>query len=166
MITEGVESLRSDFALPGMKVLQFAWGSGPTNPFLPHNHVENCVVYSGTHDNNTSMGWWNTEVDDHLRGFMADYLGAEVHDPAWTFMVIGMRSAAHTFIMPLQDVMHLGAEGRMNTPGLPAGNWTWRFTPEMLEQRANKGLGHITWLYQRRPDQQEKVYGDVAVQGE
>lgn len=162
VITAGVEALRDGFNLPGMKVLQFAWGGGPKNPFLPHNHIENCVVYSGTHDNNTTIGWWNEEVTDEVRGFIADYLGGEVHDAAWTFMVLGMRSPAHTFIMPMQDVMHLGKEARMNTPGNPAGNWTWRFTPEDMD-RANGGLGHITWLYQRRPDQQEREYGDVAV---
>jgi 4-alpha-glucanotransferase len=166
VITREVEQLRLDFGLPGMKVLQFAWGSGPANPFLPHNHEVNCVVYSGTHDNNTTVGWWMAEVNDDVRGFMADYLGSEVHDPAWTLMVVGMRSAAHTYIMPLQDVMHIGPEGRMNTPGNPSGNWTWRFTPQALSERANGGLPHITWLYQRRPDQQEKVYGDVAVEGD
>jgi len=162
VITEGVEKLREDFGLPGMKVLQFAWGEDPKNPFLPHNHVPNCVVYSGTHDNNTTRGWWNEECTGAMRRFMAEYLGAEVHDPAWTFMVLGMRSCAHTFIVTMQDVLGLGPEGRMNTPGNPAGNWTWRFTPEQMA-RANQGLARITWLYQRRADQQEKVYGDVAV---
>ena len=120
------------------------------------------MVYSGTHDNNTTMGWWREEVTDQMRGFMAEYLGMEVYDPAWTFMVLGMRSAAHTFITTMQDVLGMGSEARMNTPGNPAGNWTWRFTPEQFN-RANQGLAHITWLYQRRADQQEKVYGDVAV---
>jgi 4-alpha-glucanotransferase len=147
-----------------MKVLQFAW-NGPKNPFLPHNHKENCVVYSGTHDNNTTLGWWAEEVDDKMRGFMSDYLGVEVTDPAWTLMQVGMRSAAHTYIVPMQDVLRLGAEARMNTPGNPAGNWTWRFTPDQLTNGDN-GLGHLTWLYQRRADQQEKEYGDVAVREE
>jgi 4-alpha-glucanotransferase len=162
VITEGVETLRDGFGLPGMKVLQFAWGSDPRNPFLPHNHITNCVVYSGTHDNNTTQGWWREEVTDKMRGFLADYLGAEVHDAAWTLMVVGMRSAAHTFIVTLQDVLGLGSEARMNTPGNPSGNWSWRFTPEQFD-RANPGLAHITWLYQRRPDQQEKLYGDAAL---
>lgn len=162
VITEGVEKLRDAFNLPGMKVLQFAW-SDPKNPFLPHNHVPNSVVYSGTHDNNTTLGWWNSEVDDNTRGFISEYLGQEVNDPAYTLMQLGMRSVAHSFIVPLQDVLGLGAEARMNTPGQPSGNWTWRFTPEMLETRANDRLAHLTWLYQRRPDQQAKEYGDVAV---
>ncbi len=161
LITEGVEKLRDDFALPGMKVLQFAWGNDPTNLFLPHNHVPNCVVYSGTHDNNTTLGWWREETNDSVRQFISEYLGAQVYDPAWTMMVLGMRSCAHTFIVTMQDVLGLGPEARMNTPGKPAGNWTWRFTPEQMEH-ANRGLGHITWLYQRRADQQERIYGDIA----
>jgi 4-alpha-glucanotransferase len=162
VITQDVEELRDDFGLPGMKVLQFAW-SDPKNLFLPHNHVPNSVVYSGTHDNNTTRGWWEQEMDDNARGFMADYLGQEIPDPVWTLMKIGMRSVAHTFIMPMQDVLGLGAEARMNTPGNPAGNWTWRFTPDMLEYHANSGIAHLTWLHQRRADQQEREYGDQAV---
>ncbi len=162
VITESVERLRDSFNLPGMKVLQFAW-SDPQNVFLPHNHVPNCVVYSGTHDNNTTIGWWNTETDDRTRQFISQYLDREVHDPAWTLMRVGMGSVAHTFIMTMQDVLSLGAEARMNTPGNPSGNWTWRFTPEMLETRANDRLRDLTWLFQRAPEQQERVYGDIAM---
>jgi len=165
VITQGVEELRDGFNLPGMKVLQFAW-NGPKNPFLPHNHGINSVVYSGTHDNNTTLGWWAEEVDDETLAFMTDYLGTEVTDPAWTLMQVGMRSAAHTFVVTMQDVLRLGADARMNTPGNPAGNWTWRFTPDQLENGGDNGLGHLTWLYQRRADQQEKEYGDVAVREE
>ncbi|NDJ53670.1 MAG: 4-alpha-glucanotransferase [Chloroflexi bacterium] len=162
VITQTVEQLRDDFNLPGMKVLQFAW-SDPKNPFLPHNHRENNVVYSGTHDNNTTVGWWKDELDDGARGFMADYLNYEVTDIIDTFMRMGMASVAHTFIMPMQDILGLGSESRMNTPGRLGGNWTWRFTPEQLRSQVNDKLTHYTWLYQRRPDQQEKEYGDVAV---
>ena len=165
VITEGVEKLRDDFGLPGMKVLHFAW-SDPKNPYLPHNHTPNSVVYSGTHDNNTTLGWWANDVDEDTRRFMAEYLGEEIRDPVLTLLRVGMRSVAHTFVAPLQDVLGLGAEARMNTPGQPAGNWTWRFTPEMLETRANNRLAHLTWLYQRRPDQQAKEYGDAAVRRE
>jgi len=160
VITEGVEKLRDDFNLPGMKVLQFAWGE-PTNPFLPHNHPVNCVVYTGTHDNNTTVGWFNDEVDDSTLNFLKDYLGQDVHDIVWTLARVGMRSSGHTFIMPMQDVLGLGSEGRMNTPGKLGGNWTWRFTEDGFNH--NEALSHITWMFQRRPDQQEKVYGDAAV---
>lgn len=163
VITPGVEALRDQFGLPGMKVLQFAWNK-PTNPFLPHNHVPNAVVYSGTHDNNTTVGWWNQEVDDDARQFMLDYLHRDVLEANWTLIQVGMASVAHTFVMTMQDVLGLGPEARMNTPGQASGNWTWRLTPEMLDRADSRRLAHLTWLYQRRPDQQERLYGDVAVQ--
>lgn len=162
VITEGVERLRDDFDLPGMKVLQFAWGD-PQNPFLPHNHPQNAVVYSGTHDNNTTVGWWHSEVDDETRQFMQDYLAREVTTPHWTLIRLAMGSPAHTAIFPMQDVLALGAEARMNTPGKQGGNWTWRFTEADFDNENKYLLGQLTWLYMRRPDQQEKVYGDVAV---
>lgn len=164
VITEGVDKLRRDFNLPGMKVLQFAW-SDPSNPFLPHNHGFDSVVYSGTHDNNTSVGWWNDEADDHARQFMQDYLGKAVTDPNWELIRLGMVSIANTFIAPMQDILSLGREGRMNTPGVESGNWGWRMTLEQLEnQGARDLLGRLTYLYRRRPDQQEAVWGDAAVQ--
>lgn len=162
VITEGVEKLRDDYNLPGMKVLQFAWGE-PTNPFLPHNHPVNCVVYTGTHDNNTTAGWWAEELDEGTINFMKDYLGQEIHDIVWTLARVGMRSSGHTFIMPMQDVLGLGEEGRMNTPGQPAGNWTWRFTEDDFAHGNKDSLLHITYMFQRHPSQQEKTYGDAAV---
>jgi len=162
VITEGVEKLRDDFNLPGMKVLQFAW-SDPTNPFLPHQHTPNAVVYSGTHDNNTTVGWWHGEVDSETRDFIQNYLGREVHEINWTLIRQGMMSPAHTFIMPMQDVLGYGGDARMNTPGKPSGNWTWRFTADAFDHPSKDRLGHFTWLYQRRKDQQKKIYGDVAV---
>jgi 4-alpha-glucanotransferase len=162
VITEGVEKLRDDFGLPGMKVLQFAWGD-PKNPFLPHNHTPNCVVYSGTHDNNTTVGWWRSEVDEDTRRFMQAYLDRDVREANWTLMRLGMMSVGHTFVAPMQDVLGIGAEGRMNTPGVESGNWTWRITPNALDHPGKDGLAYLTRLYQRRPDQQEKEYGDAAV---
>lgn len=161
VITESVEKLRDDFNLPGMKLLQFAW-SGPTNPFLPHNHLPNSVVYNGTHDNNTTIGWWEEEIDDQQRAFLSAYLDYEVYDAAWRMMQMGMRSVAHTFIMTMQDVLSLSSEARMNTPGTPSGNWVWRFTPAMLEDLKSDRLKYATRLYQRAPDQQVRVYGDPA----
>jgi len=164
VITPGVEKLRDALGLPGMKVLQFAW-SDPMNPFLPHNHRVNCIVYTGTHDNNTTRGWWETEMDAPAREFVKDYLGQAIDDIVWTLARVGMRSSAQTFIMPMQDVLGLGAEGRMNTPGNPAGNWTWRFGEEAFEHRGKDALAHITRLFQRHPEQQQKFYGDAAVSG-
>ena len=153
VITPGVEKLRDDFGLPGMKVLHFAW-SDPANPFLPHNHTLNCIVYTGTHDNNTTRGWWETEVDERTRAFVKDYLGQDIQDIVWALARVGMRSSGRVFIMPMQDVLGLGSSARMNTPGNPTGNWTWRITEEALSHPGMEALLHITRLYQRHPDQQ------------
>ncbi|MBZ0299383.1 MAG: 4-alpha-glucanotransferase [Anaerolineae bacterium] len=163
VITPEVEALRDTYNLPGMKVLQFAW-SDPKNPFLPHNHGVNSIVYSGTHDNNTTVGWWLDETGDQTREFITDYLGHEVWEANWALIRLGMMSAAHTFIAPMQDILGLGKEGRMNTPGVESGNWTWRFTADAFDDPARDRLAQLTWLYRRRADQQERVYGDVAVQ--
>lgn len=162
VITETVEALRDDFNLPGMKVLQFAW-SDPTNPFLPHQHPVNAIVYTGTHDNNTTIGWWENEVDDDARAFIQDYLALAIDNINWTLIRQAMRSPAHTCVFPMQDILGLGPEGRMNTPGKESGNWTWRFTEDAYDIEDRHLLAHMTWLYQRRPDQQEKSYGDAAV---
>ena len=165
VITPSVEKLRDALGLPGMKVLQFAW-SDPTNPFLPHNHPVSCVVYTGTHDNNTTRGWWETEVSSHTRAFVKDYLGQAIDDIVWTLARVGMRSSAQTFIMPMQDVLGLGSEGRMNTPGKPAGNWTWRFGADDFEHPGKDALLHITRLFQRHPEQQKRFYAAAAVSDE
>ncbi len=163
-ITKEVIELRDTFNLPGMKILQFAW-SEPQNPFLPHNYLNNCVVYSGTHDNNTSLGWWRNEADDNAKRFLSTYIDKEVNEPHWTLIRLGMASAANTFIAPMQDILGYGAETRMNTPGREAGNWGWRFTKDILSGHAGDKLAHLTWLYKRRADQQVEVYGDVAKDG-
>ncbi len=156
VITPGVEKLRDDVGLPGMKVLQFAW-SDSANPFLPHNHRVNSIVYTGTHDNNTTRGWWEEEVDERTREFVKDYLGCEIRDIVWTLARVGMRSSARAFIMPMQDVLSLGGGARMNTPGVSTGNWTWRITEAALRHPSKEALRHITRLYQRHPDQQDSL---------
>ena len=155
LITSGVEKLRDEFGFPGMKVLQFAW-SDPANPFLPHNHPVNCVVYTGTHDNNTTRGWWENEVDPGTRAFVKDYLGHDASNIVWDMARLGMRSAGRVFIMPMQDVLGLGAAARLNTPGKAADNWTWRMPADALNHRGKDALLHITRLFQRHPHQQPK----------
>ncbi len=155
VITPAVEKLRDDFGLPGMKVLHFAW-SDPANPFLPHNHPVYCIVYTGTHDNNTTRGWWENEVDERTRAFVKDYLGQDIQDIVWTLARVGMRSAAADFVMPMQDVLGLGSGARMNTPGVSTGNWTWRIQERDLDNPGRDTLLHITRLYQRHPDQQNQ----------
>ena len=153
VIIAGVEKLRDDCGFPGMKVLQFAW-SDSANPFLPHNHPINCIVYTGTHDNNTTRGWWESEVDPRTRAFVNDYLGHDVRDIVWALARVRMRSAGRVFIMPMQDVLNLGSAARMNTPGKPTGNWTWRMPEDALSHQGKDALLHITRLFQRHPDQQ------------
>lgn len=165
-ITKDVIELRDQFNLPGMKILQFAW-SDPGNPFLPHNYVPNCFAYSGTHDNNTTLGWWHQEAHNGIKQFMHEYLGQEVseNDIHWTFIRLGMASVAHTYVTPLQDVFGFGADTRMNTPGKLGGNWGWRFTEDWFEKPAKERLLYLTRLYKRLPTQQVEVYGDVATGG-
>jgi 4-alpha-glucanotransferase len=162
LITEAVEELRDAFDLPGMKVLQFAWEE-PRNPFQPHNYPANCVVYSGTHDNDPTCGWWEHQADDQIHRMVSDYVGYPVTEPAWTLIRLGMLSVGHTFIMPMQDVLSLGREARMNRPGAEDGNWNWRLTPDALdlEHPARHRLAHLTWLGRRRPDQQQSLYDEA-----
>lgn len=152
VITPAVEKLRDEVGLPGMKVLQFAW-SGPDNAFLPHEHPRHAVVYSGTHDNDPTIGWWRHLADPPTRALVSEYVGHEVHEPNWTLIRLGMMSPAHTFIAPLQDVLGLGREGRMNLPGEGSGNWDWRWPEGALTDEMGERLGRLTWLYRRRPEQ-------------
>ena len=162
VITKDVVDLRDGFDLPGMRVLQFAF-SDPNNIFLPHNYVRNTVVYTGTHDNNTMLGWWATEMGDKTRSFISEYLDREVNEPQWVLIRLGMSSVGHTFIIPMQDLLGLGIEARMNTPGDPAGNWEWRVTESQFNNVDIERLKHLTRLFRRAPDQQGEFYGDVAV---
>jgi 4-alpha-glucanotransferase len=154
LITPGVVALRDGLGLPGMKILQFAFGgSGGENSFLPHNHIPNCVVYTGTHDNNTTVGWWQSgEATPDIRGYLQEYIGHSVSDANWELMRVGMSSVAHTFITPLQDVWGFGEDTRMNTPGREAGNWGWRFTADWLAHPARERLAHMTRIYGRWPE--------------
>ncbi|MFO7320444.1 MAG: 4-alpha-glucanotransferase [Chloroflexota bacterium] len=157
VITKSVRALRDHFGLPGMKVLQFAWGGrGGENSFLPHNHVPNCVVYTGTHDNNTTLGWWNNpaEVDEHIQQHVGNYVNYYVVEPHWTLIRLAMQSVAHTCVIPMQDVLGLGEEARMNTPGRPTGNWTWRLTAAQLQNAPVERLAALTKLYGREREKQ------------
>lgn len=152
VITPAVEALREQVGLPGMKVLQFAWDD-PVNVFLPHAHRPDCVVYTGTHDNDPTLGWWEHRAGAAERELVAEYVGGPVAEPHWTLIRLGMLSCAHTFIAPLQDVLGLGREARMNLPGEGAGNWSWRLPPGAFTDPAGARLARLTWLGARRPDQ-------------
>jgi len=124
-ITKDVTDLRDSLNLPGMKVLQFAFASDADDPFLPHNFTSNCVVYTGTHDNDTSLGWY-TSAPEIERDFCRRYLARAGDDIAWDLIRLAWSSTAVFSLAPLQDFLNLGTEARMNYPGKPAGNWGWR----------------------------------------
>ena len=139
VITEPVVRLRRELGFPGMAVLQFALGRGPSNPHLPENHHEQSVVYTGTHDNDTTRGWW-----DSLSAADRDSSGLDPADPAWSLIELAWRSRAALSIAPLQDVLDLGNEARMNLPGTEEGNWAWRYSPEQLTAALAQRLRQLT----------------------
>jgi 4-alpha-glucanotransferase len=149
IITDSVRQLMQNVGLPGMKVLQFAF-EGATD-YLPHSTIPYSVLYPGTHDNDTSWGWFRSQ-SDQVKRFFSEYLGTHAQDVPWEMIHAGYASTSRIFIAPLQDFLGLGSEGRMNTPGQAIGNWRWRFTSEQLDQLwAQRGdqLRQFARLYQR-----------------
>ncbi len=145
-ITQAVRDMRDYFNMPGMKILQMGFGSGDTNAHLPHNYTENCVVYTGTHDNNTSKGYFHNLPDGLEKIFVHAYLQRNtLHWINWDLIALAMHSRAHTAITPLQDIMGLGQEARFNTPGSIEGNWTWRFKWENLKEDDRLRFKEITF---------------------
>jgi 4-alpha-glucanotransferase len=142
-ITPEVDALRDRFGMPGMKIMQFAFDGGPENPYLPQNHTENSVVYTGTHDNETSLGWFEA-LDNTQKKTVYRLLGNPQADMPWALIEAALASSARLAILPMQDVLALGSEHRMNTPGTMLGNWTWQFdwaqVPEDLAVRMHDML--------------------------
>lgn len=156
LMTPEVVELRDAYNLPGMKVLQFAFTEDcEDSDYLPHNYIPNCIVYTGTHDNDTTVGWWR-DVSDGIRSCMERYLGHKVSKPHWSLIRLAMMSVAHTAIFPLQDIWGFGPDTRMNLPGAASGNWGWRFTAEWLNNPAKERLADLTRLYARWPIVPEK----------
>lgn len=139
IITAEVEALRDRYGLPGMKILQFAFDGSPDNPYLPERHTENAVVYTGTHDNNTTLGWWQG-LDEEARARVADSLGGLHEDMPWPLIQAALDSPARLAVVPMQDLLGLGSEHRMNTPGTSEGNWRWRFQWDWLVPDLAAGL--------------------------
>lgn len=151
MITEDVIALREEFQLPGMKILQFAFDSAESSSrsFLPHRYTKNCVVYTGTHDNDTVIGWCS-QAEPADRQFAGEYLGISGKDPLHRAFVRGAWASAAMFaVAPLQDLLGLGSESRMNFPGTMGGNWQWRYLPEQLTQEMELWLQKLTETYER-----------------
>ncbi|MDO3378875.1 4-alpha-glucanotransferase [Geoalkalibacter halelectricus] len=150
LITPEVEALRDRFGFPGMKILQFAFGGEPDNPYLPHNLERNSLVYTGTHDNNTTLGWWQ-ELSKKEKDEVRAYLGHGLRDMPWDLNRAAMAAVSNLCILPMQDILGLGGEGRMNLPGEGTGNWDWRFAEEQLSDAVRQRLGEMTRRYGRAP---------------
>jgi len=163
LITPEVDELREYFGMPGMRILQFGFADRGGHLYLPHRYVPNTVVYTGTHDNNTTLGWWKQDATPVERENVAIYLRPIEHDGdiVWTMIKAAAGSVATTCIFPMQDVLHLGAEARMNTPSLAVGNWTWRYSREALHPDFAAKLAAIMEMTDR-DGFQKPVEGDGA----
>jgi 4-alpha-glucanotransferase len=147
VITPDVVALREQFDLPGMKILQFAF-SGPDNPFLPHSYPKNCAVYTGTHDNDTTRGWYERAPETE-KDFARRYLQIDGSQIAWDLIQHAWNSVAVFSLAPLQDFLELGTAARMNYPSKLGGNWEWRMNGEALSDGLQKRIKEMNWLYQR-----------------
>lgn len=150
VITKEVTALRKRFGFPGMRILQFAFGGSADNPYLPHNHEADTVAYTGTHDNNTTCGWYD-ELDEDERERVDDYLGFSREQMPWPLVRAAMASVAGLAVLPMQDLLELGAAQRMNTPSTTRGNWQWRFRWEELTDARRTRLAHLLRTYGRVP---------------
>lgn len=163
LITPEVEALRDGLGFPGMRVLQFGFGgTDGDNQFLPHNLVHNCIVYTGTHDNDTTVGWFHSEAGEETtrtadqiereRAFVMAYLRTDGKEIEWDMIRAAWSSVADTAIAPMQDLLSLGSPARMNLPGTSVGNWIWRLRDGYLSDALTDRLGELTALYGRAPD--------------
>ncbi len=162
-ITPDVEELRDEFHFPGMRVLQFAFGGDSSNTHLPHHYIRDVAAYTGTHDNDTTVGWFQSkpgegstrdlEQIEHERAFCLKYLDSTGKEINWDFIRAIMASVADLAIIPLQDVLGLDSSARMNLPASQDDNWTWRYKPGALTRELSDRLGEMTELYERAPKQ-------------
>ncbi len=159
VITPDVEELRDGFGFPGMRILQFAFGGDANNHDLPHNYIKNCAAYTGTHDNDTTVGWWHSQAGagstrdeaaiSHEHDFCLKYLCTEGREIHWDFIRAVWASVADTAITPVQDLIGIGTEGRMNLPASESGNWFWRYTDGTLTDEIVERLRELTETYGR-----------------
>jgi len=147
VITPDVVELRDGFKLPGMKILQFGFDSAQ-NPFLPHNYPAHCVAYTGTHDNDTARGWYDT-APEHERNFALRYLNTDADHFVWEMMRSVWSSVAVYAITPMQDALNLGGYARMNFPSRLGGNWEWRMKESDMNEHLAGGLRELNGLYLR-----------------
>jgi 4-alpha-glucanotransferase len=149
IITEDVTEVMEKLGLPGMLVLQFAFSEDfPQNPYAPHNHGRNNFVYTGTHDNSTTRGWFTHEASDDAKRIFSLYTGIDINNDnaAMELMRLSMNSVAHTSITPVQDILNLGREARMNRPSVRYNNWEWRARAGMLDRNISERIREMTWI--------------------
>jgi len=162
IITEDVTALRQKHGLPGMRILQFAFDGSADNPYLPHNHTPDSVVYTGTHDNDTTLGWWQS-LDEDARDTVLEYLDGASDSPhapmPWRLICVALESVAQLAVIPLQDVLGLGTEARMNTPGTIEDNWAWRYAEGEWTEAQTAQLREAVQRYGRLPGE-SVVVGD------
>lgn len=149
LITPEVHALRNRYGFPGMRILQFAFDGSPDNPYLPHNHRSDAVVYTGTHDNDTTLGWFQG-IDKGVRDYLLEYLGMPGEPMPWPLIRSAMASVADLSVIPMQDALGLDNTHRMNTPGTPEGNWRWRFSWDQVPADLAARLRRLTQIYGRR----------------
>ena len=154
-IDEPVIELRDKFGLPGMKILQFAFENPDENDFLPHNYTRNCVCYTGTHDNDTTLGWY-TKAFETSKDKLRRYYSTDASDICWVMIRACFSSVANMAIVPMQDVLKLDSWARMNTPGIGEGNWAWRFQSCDLTKEISDRLLETAKLYGRYTPVPEK----------
>ncbi len=160
VITAEVDSLRDELGYPGMRILQMAFGTDPkASEYRPHNHIHNCAVYTASHDHNTTVGWFtaksgsqSTQSEQEIqseRNLVRKYLNTDCNQIHWDMIRLAMSSVARICVIPLQDILGLGTETRMNMPGTTKGNWEWRFTQEMISGEIENKLRYLAELYER-----------------
>lgn len=150
LITDEVHALRDRLGIPGMKVLQFGFGDPGAHIYLPHRYERNCVVYTGTHDNDTTPGWWNSASREEKQRAL-EYFGPAEDGMHWAFIRAAFSSVAGMAIVPLQDFLGLGSQARMNTPSRSDGNWGWRFSPGALTDEVAEKIAALAWVSDRGP---------------
>ena len=159
-LTKTVLQMLSDSGFPGMKVAQFAFDPNGGSAYLPHNYPKNSVVYTGTHDNDTTRGWYHS-TDKATRDFAKEYMHTsrlDEYDLAWDIIRLTMSSVANLCITPMQDLLNLDGKARINTPSTLGGNWTWRMEKNQFDAQTVKRLKRMTWLYERLPEKQNKSF--------
>jgi len=164
LITPEVDQLREHFGMPGMRILQFGFSDRGSHLYLPHRFVPNTVVYTGTHDNNTTLGWWQDDAGEQERAHVQTYLQTIRHDGeiVWAMIRAAARSVANLCIFPIQDVLHIGSEGRMNTPSAAGGNWSWRYHPNALHPDFAAQLAELMEMSDRDGFEKPKEGGQAG----